>query len=346
MYLTLPISARDTWYQSAVRIPEPSRIHLPRFSWIWVGRREATTGGPVVYGEESKGDARRRSASCYLVSFAISVYILATDCQFCAERYCLVLNNARPLLPLETAFFETARAGKGFYPLIFGAFKTQLTFYSTRHCDLHKIRWSDDSGLWHWSRWWYQSSNCEGTTGEEFQKTIVRVCLSTACRCLLRRQVLVNLAPMYIPYDLTSSPMADLHSETGNHQEQVKVLSEKTASSLDDTTLKLLFVSVQQNNIDLCVRYAIDSYVMFNYCLWDLTILMTFFSLTEKIGVYSTVCRHHHYLKDCVRLNSIQEVLTRYTLTWFGHSYVSDSSIHWTWYSLRNRYEWVSAQNW
>ena len=61
--------------------------------------------------------------------------------------------------------------------------------------------------------------------------------------------------------------MADLHSETGNHQEQVKVLSEKTASSLDDTTLKLLFVSVQQNNIDLCVRYAIDSYVMFNYCL-------------------------------------------------------------------------------
>ena len=72
---------------------------------------------------------------------------------------------------------------------------------------------------------------------------------------------------MYRPYDLTSSPMADLHSETGNHQEQVKVLSEKTASSLDDTTLKLLFVSVQQNNIDLCVRYAIDLYVMFNYCL-------------------------------------------------------------------------------
>ena len=58
--------------------------------------------------------------------------------------------------------------------------------------------------------------------------------------------------------------MADLHSETGNHQEQVKVLSEKTASSLDDTTLKLLFVSVQQNNIDLCVQYAINAYVIFS----------------------------------------------------------------------------------
>ena len=60
------------------------------------------------------------------------------------------------------------------------------------------------------------------------------------------------------------NPMADLHSEIGNHQDQVKVLIEKTASSLDDTALKMLFVSVQQNNIDLCVRYAINAYVMFS----------------------------------------------------------------------------------
>ena len=56
--------------------------------------------------------------------------------------------------------------------------------------------------------------------------------------------------------------MAGLHSETGNHQGQVKVLMEKTASSLDDTALKILFVSVQQNNIDLCVQYAIKRYVI------------------------------------------------------------------------------------
>ena len=31
----------------------------------------------------------------------------------CGERFCIVLNGARPLFPLETAFFETARAGKG-----------------------------------------------------------------------------------------------------------------------------------------------------------------------------------------------------------------------------------------
>ena len=45
----------------------------------------------------------------------ISLYIPDTDGQLCGERFCFVLNNARPLLPLETAFFETARAGKGFY---------------------------------------------------------------------------------------------------------------------------------------------------------------------------------------------------------------------------------------
>ena len=73
--------------------------------------------------------------------------------------------------------------------------------------------------------------------------------------------MIVNRA-RHRPYWLTSNPITDLHSETGNHQDQVKVLIEKTASSLDDAALKMLFVSVQQNNIDLCVRYAINSYVM------------------------------------------------------------------------------------
>ena len=55
------------------------------------------------------------TTSCMLFGqFTISAYIVATDGQFCDERFCFVLNNVRPLLPLETAFFETARAGRGF----------------------------------------------------------------------------------------------------------------------------------------------------------------------------------------------------------------------------------------
>ena len=58
---------------------------------------------------------------------------------------------------------------------------------------------------------------------------------------------------------LNVQPYAALHSsEIGKHQDQVKVLIEKTASSLDDTALKMLFVSVQQNNIELCIQYAIN----------------------------------------------------------------------------------------
>ena len=44
----------------------------------------------------------------------------------------------------------------------------------------------------------------------------------------------------------------------------MKVLLERTASSLDNSTLKMLFVSVQQNNIELCIQYAIELYVMFS----------------------------------------------------------------------------------
>lgn len=32
----------------------------------------------------------------------------------------------------------------------------------------------------------------------------------------------------------------------------------KTAKALTDDTLRLLFVSVQQNNINLCIEYALE----------------------------------------------------------------------------------------
>ena len=144
-------TARNTWHQSAVRIQEQPRIYFPRFPWIWDRRQDATAGSFVVYKEESKVDRCRWSAACYLVSFTISAYILATDGQFSGERFCFVLSNSRPLLQLETEFFETARAGKGFYPPQLSS--SILTFYSTRHRDLYQVRWSDDSDLWHGSRW-------------------------------------------------------------------------------------------------------------------------------------------------------------------------------------------------
>ena len=133
-------TARDTWHSSALRIHEQSRICLPRFSGIWDRRQDATAGSPVIYRGEIKVERCRRSAACYLVGFAISVYILATDRQFCVGRFCFILNGARPLLPLETEFFETTRAGKGFYLLSF-KFQINILQYPSSRYLLNSMIW-------------------------------------------------------------------------------------------------------------------------------------------------------------------------------------------------------------
>jgi hypothetical protein len=105
----------------------------------------------------------------------------------------------------------------------------------------------------------------------------------------------------------------------------VKVLIEKTASSLDDTALKMLFVSVQQSNIELCIQYAINEYAMFSLLR---NLELTFLSLAIYIGRIDTVCPHLHNQNDYVRLKLIQHHIISSTMLWFGHSFVSDHSIH------------------
>jgi len=48
-----------------------------------------------------------------------------------------------------------------------------------------------------------------------------------------------------------------MQADDGKHQDQVKELVRKTADSLDNLALKMLFVSVQQNNLELCIKSAI-----------------------------------------------------------------------------------------
>jgi len=48
-----------------------------------------------------------------------------------------------------------------------------------------------------------------------------------------------------------------MQEDDGKHQDQVKELIRKTADSLDNLALKMLFVSIQQNNLELCIRSAI-----------------------------------------------------------------------------------------
>ncbi|KAG6862105.1 hypothetical protein C0995_005915 [Termitomyces sp. Mi166 len=51
--------------------------------------------------------------------------------------------------------------------------------------------------------------------------------------------------------------LESMQDDNGDHQQQVKLLIEKTAESLDDLALKKLFVSVQRSNLELCIEYAV-----------------------------------------------------------------------------------------
>ena len=54
---------------------------------------------------------------------------------------------------------------------------------------------------------------------------------------------------------------------------------------------------------------------------------MTFLREINNMGDISTVCPHSNLI-NCVKLNSIQEKMIYNTMTWFGHAYVSELSIH------------------
>ncbi|KAF8326709.1 hypothetical protein F5887DRAFT_1196714 [Amanita rubescens] len=63
-----------------------------------------------------------------------------------------------------------------------------------------------------------------------------------------------------------SSPCAyvqfeSIEKDEGNHQEQVGKLIKQTAASIDDLALKMLFVTVQQNNLEVCIEYAVNKHI-------------------------------------------------------------------------------------
>ena len=53
-------------------------------------------------------------------------------------------------------------------------------------------------------------------------------------------------------------PHPAIHEDEGNHQEQVGELIKQTAASIDDLALKMLFVTVQQNNLNVCIECAVN----------------------------------------------------------------------------------------
>ena len=71
---------------------------------------------------------------------------------------------------------------------------------------------------------------------------------------------------MYVSFllvtDLGLIAFPAINDDEGNHQEQVRELIKQTAASIDNLALKMLFVTVQQNNLELCIEYAVNRSVV------------------------------------------------------------------------------------
>ncbi|KAK7026310.1 GTP-binding protein [Favolaschia claudopus] len=154
--------------------------------------------------------------------------------QLHAIWYCLPTDTGRPLLAADEEFFENdiAREGKPFL------FILPLVAIFTKSDGLIT-----------------EAFNGLRATGSSIKNA--RKLQANRARELLETNFLGPLrSTKYHPagyVQLDDVFLLDMRKETSSCHE----LIETTANTIDDKALRLLFVSVQQNNIDLCVRSAV-----------------------------------------------------------------------------------------
>ena len=64
-----------------------------------------------------------------------------------------------------------------------------------------------------------------------------------------------------------------INDDEGNHQEQVGELIKQTAASIDNLALKMLFVTIQQNNLEVCIESAINRSVFYLFAVASTNLL-------------------------------------------------------------------------
>ncbi|GJJ11602.1 hypothetical protein Clacol_005837 [Clathrus columnatus] len=137
--------------------------------------------------------------------------------------FCLLTNVSRPLLELETKFFNDERPGNVPVIAIFTKFDDLMTQIYDPELGLQENR-----------------QVAEQILETKFRKPILNfdfppvVCLT----------------------------MEDMHTNTPLCRKQVKKLTEETAGSLSGSTLKL-FVSTQRTNLELCLVYSVEEEEIF-----------------------------------------------------------------------------------
>ncbi|KAJ6779216.1 hypothetical protein DFH09DRAFT_1325148 [Mycena vulgaris] len=161
--------------------------------------------------------------------------------QLHAIWYCLPTDTTRPLLAADEKFFSARVTGRGESSLVRVADRTQF------HNEVPVIA---------------IFTKLDGLITEAFTELLDDGHPPQAAMEMATEKAERMLVDNFeTPLTLTKFPLADrvrlddMRTETNSCNELIA----KTANALSDDTLRLLFVSVQQNNIYLSVHYAVDS---------------------------------------------------------------------------------------
>ncbi|THU87515.1 hypothetical protein K435DRAFT_762570 [Dendrothele bispora CBS 962.96] len=154
--------------------------------------------------------------------------------QLHAIWFCVVTDSSRPLLDLEKKFFADKIYGNVPLIAIFTKFDDFINQVTNPRMPLKKKRELAKQHL-----------------ETDFEQPLSDYKLPKKAMLCLEGMPLTLYTCCYL------SAILDMHKNGDKCQKQVKELMEKTAESLDSLALKLLFVSVQKNNIELAINYAI-----------------------------------------------------------------------------------------
>ncbi|KAF7985531.1 hypothetical protein HWV62_3765 [Athelia sp. TMB] len=142
--------------------------------------------------------------------------------QLHAVWYCLSTDTDRPILAADETFFNECGMGKVPVIAIFTKFDALITKAFQEECKVVPNK-----------RVAFKEAPAKA------EKKLKTSFIDPLRKCKYAPVAFVHLKDM----QKASSTCADL--------------IEKTADAISDDTLKLLFLSVQQNNVDICVRWAL-----------------------------------------------------------------------------------------
>jgi hypothetical protein len=91
----------------------------------------------------------------------------------------------------------------------------------------------------------------------------------------------LNVCLFFFSHILVLIAFPAINDDEGNHQEQVGELIKQTAASIDNLALKMLFVTIQQNNLEVCIEYAMNRSVIHPFA-----VALTYFFI---VGISSTM---------------------------------------------------------